>query len=653
MRLIITVILTITCLTSIGQSLEAGYGESGAVLYYHGPLPLPERSVIERTDASGGTKIFKLKQAASEIEILVNGKNVPAVHNYLTKLDNNAIKHLGEVLQKAKNTTEINMYSLPSVAFGCGLALRDSTVKGGISYTYQLKINDKPTGAPKIVNYDSQNNLAKPLITGKTTGDTNIKLGWYIPENNQKDVLGFVTYRSEPLAEKYVPLITLQGFQKQTDSLIAIVRDTTTHLVGSWNYAIRLVDRFGAVGPASQPIMAHNYPPESLPRVTNFKAVGAEDKPVINLSWDLQNAFRVGSLKLYRSRFPDKDYVLVKEFAATDTTTTDYILDVMEAHFYFLEILDLGGEPDLRSVITPAISQYQPEAYPISEITAEPKEKGILISWRGHVPADRGYYILRMEGFSDSLRVISSFIPATTDTAVYSYFDKDPSLRGDRNYTYGVISESHGYQKSEVLLTASARPNIPVHVPVPQHLSLRLHDDESGFSLTWRDVAEDGYNNLFGYRVYFRNNALDDFKEFTTELILPDTNWINLPFVTIDTEWTVKTFDVFGNESVFATPVKYEDPFFYEFGPRYLRTESMENHVEIRWNNTSPGRITGFKLYKSDGTNEPELVRTFTPNELNFNVEFPAENEVHYYSIVATDKNNVLSKNSEWVVVNR
>jgi hypothetical protein len=653
MRLIITVILIITCLALKGQSLEAGYGESGVVLYYHGPLPLAEKTVIERTDASGAVKSFKMKQAASEIEILVNGKYVPTVHHYLTKLDNKGIKHLWEVLQKAKNTSAINLYSLPTVAFGCGLALRDSTVKNGVTYSYQLKVNDQPSGNPVSVAIDIKNNLAQPLIAGKSTSDANTRLGWYIPSDNQKDVLGYITYRSEPLAEKYLPLVTLQGFQKQSDSLIAIVRDTTTHLVGSWNYAIRLVDRFGAVGPASQPIMAHNYPPESLPRVTNFKAVGAKDKPVINLSWGLQNAFRVGSLKLYRSRFPDKDYVLVKEFAATDSSATDYILDVMEAYFYYFEILDLGGEPNLRSTITPAISQYKPEAYPISELEAEPKEKGILITWRGHVPADRGYYVLRMEGFSDSLLVISSFIPATADTAVYSYFDKDPSLRGDRHYTYGIISESHGYQKSEALLTASARPNIPVHVPVPQHLSLRLHDDESGFSLTWRDVAVNGYNNLFGYRVYFRNNASEDFKEFTTELILPDTNWINLPFVKIETEWTVKTFDVFGNESVFATPVKYEDPFFYEFGPRYLRTESMENHVEIRWNNTSPGRITGFKLYKSDGTNEPELVRTFTPNELNFNAEFPAENEVHYYSIVATDKNNVLSKNSEWVIVNR
>jgi len=635
------------------QSLEAGRGEDGVIVYYHGPLPLSEGAQIVRTDQSGKTKSFKLVQSGSEIDVLRNGQNISAVHKYLLPFGKEAAIHVWKILKSAKNTADIEMYNLPSVAFSCGLALRDSSAKENINYTYQLKVNGQNVGNEVSVNNNSNSKLLAPLALGSSTAEASAKLGWYIPQETRGNILGFISYRSQPLAEKYSPLITLQGFQNQTDSLIAIVRDTTTHLVGSWNYMIRLVDRFGAVGPPSQPIMAHNYPPESLPTIRKFQAKGDSKLPVVNLSWKLHNAFRVSSLKLYRSRFPDKDYVLVKELSPADSVATDYILDVMEAYFYFLEIEDLGGEKNLRSVITPAVSEYKPESFPVAEVTAEPKEKGILVTWRGHIPNDRGYYVLRMEGFSDSLKTISGFIPASTDTAVYSYFDKDQTLRGDRHYTYGVVSESHGYLKSDVEVTASARPNIPLHVPVPQTLSLRQHDDESGFSLTWRHVASEEYNNLFGYRIFYRKNANANFIEFTKQLILADTNWIELPPFLPETEWAVKAYDIFGNESVLSKPVQFNDPFYLEFGPRYLRADLLEDLVEIRWNNTAPHRIAKFELYRSTDDKEPQLLKTFNADELNFQTQYPDEESIHYYYLVAIDKNNAVSKASESIMITR
>jgi hypothetical protein len=650
---IITVLMLSLSAAVCAQNLEAGRGEGGVILYYHGPLPLGGEAEIVRTDQSGQSKSFKIYPSKNEKEVFENSRNIPAVHKFLNQLDKDGAAHVWKMLQSAKNTTDINMFRLPSVAFGCGLALRDSTAKITENYSYQLLVNEQKLGSAVKVNANEDTKLYSPVKVGRSTKDASVRMGWIVPKESQLNLLGFVTYRSEPLAEKYSPLITLQGFQNQTDSLIATVRDTTTHLVGSWNYVIRLVDRFGAVGPPSQPIMAHNYPPESLPRVVKFKAKGQSNLPAVNLSWRVENAFRVRNLKLYRSRFADKNYELIKELAPTDTSTVDYIVDVMEAYFYFIEIGDIGGEENLRSVMTPAISQYKTEAFPVSEIEAAPKEKGILVTWRGHIPNDRGYYVLRMEGFSDSLKIISNFIPASTDTAVYSYLDKDASLRGDRNYTYGVMSESHGYLKSEVLLTASARPNIPIHVPVAQSLRLRPHDDESGYSLSWQHVSNSEYNNLFGYRVYYRKNPNSNYIEFTTHLILPDTNWIELPVFTPETEWAVKTFDVFGNESDFSNSVKVNNPFYYDFGPKYLRAEPLENVVELRWNNTSPERITGFKLYRTDGKNEPELIKGFKPDELSFNVELPDDDIVHYYQIVAFDKHNAPSTPSEWVIVSR
>jgi hypothetical protein len=640
-------------LLSAQMKLEAGVGQKGVVVFYHGGLPLPDKCKLIREDAFGKTTEWKMEVASSERDVINNYEGIPDVFRYLLPLSSSAPKEISAALNKANHTDEVKFYEVTSIALASGLAVYDEAGNKDCQYRLVqgenvLVQNTRPTLAGDWSNYTAKS-------VGQNDQQKNVRLGWFVPESMREMLQGVIIYRGKPFENKFEPLETLRGFQRQGDSLIATVRDTTTHMMGSWHYGIRMINKYGAASAMSDLVLAHNYPPGSRPWFQTFRATGSSSAPQIEVTWKIGNTLRARAVNLYRSRKADGPFDLIYTAAPSDTIYQDPIQDVMEAYFYYLQVEDLAGDTNIVSVTYPAVCEFKPLALPVSRITCDTLGKNIRISWEGNGLGDRGYYIARTEGYDEkTLRIVSPFVPTDKSKILYEYIDKDTTLRGDRYYTYGVISESHGYKQSEIIATASARPNKPLYVPAPASVHIRKDDIGLGAMLTWQHVVSEQYDRHFGYRVYSRKTGSSAaFSEMTNQMILLDTNWLSISKADPTQEYAVRAIDMYGNKSALSIGAGLTDVFENDFGPRYLRSEEIDtNLAELRWNKPANERAASYQIYMTDGESDPIVIGKFDLDTTNYKVTKPAAPNTHYYFIVAIDQEGKSSSASDWVTVN-
>jgi hypothetical protein len=365
--------------------IEAGQSQQGNLIYYHGPLPLAAETELVRIETSGKETAFALKMPSSLKDLQRNAAQMPRVFDYLLSLRPESAAKLFDMLATTTHTDKLQAYPLPTVAFACGLALHDDKAPSGS--TYRLRIGGQwigDTANPATANPAFA--TARATALGQGDHSKNVRLGWLVPANVKEKLLGAVVYRSRPFADKFEPVQMLRGFQTQSDSLIATARDTTTRTLGSWHYAIRLIDRYGAASAASELIMAHNYPSDSQPMFTAFKAIGRNDKPAVDLTWQLDNAFRARTINIYRSRHFDGPYIRIATLSPQTASYTDAVDELMEAYFYQLEAEDLAQEATFKSARHPAVSEFRPAAMPATELTLDSIGRDLRLTWRGTPP---------------------------------------------------------------------------------------------------------------------------------------------------------------------------------------------------------------------------------------------------------------------------
>jgi len=639
-----------------GQHLEVGSGHLGIVVYYHGILPGENYQVeVIRSGAGVEQMSWNLKAVRSVVGLSENKDRLPWLFEGMLPLEDKALSLLAQRMDKAENTADIPFYMSPNVAFPVGLAILDTLVRKQQSYNYSLQINGQNVGEPISILHNPDEKIKwMPRANGASHNELQIKSIWLIPEKHINDVYGFVTYRSAPFSDKFDRVFGLSVFTGSQDSIFAIFRDSTLPVEGVYHYFIQTVDRFGALGPVSEYVQGSNFPAGTEPIVTYFKAHGKRDQPYIELKWRLANSWRARSLALFKSRRFDGPYEKVSYLAPTDTAYIDIIEDVMESHFYYLEIDDFATNELSASAKVTSLSDFKIDAFPPEELSVSAEAEKIILVWRSAGKVDRGYYVLRTEGYGDDYSIISDFIPANPDMTEYTYVDSSSALAGNKYYSYAIISESHSYTLSEPSEPVSIRPDVKLFVPTPSQLSIRKNDfDESG-TLIWEDLSS-RHDDFCCYRVFARNKETQDsFRLLTEEFLLFETNFYQIDKIDPNLEYTVKAYDIFENESTFASPVFYEEVFGNFFGPSLLMGGSDNDGILIRWADPQNTRVVRYELFRTeDESVAPKSVAKLSKDTLQYLDTATTQGNYYYYFLVAYDANDRPGRPSEWIAVLR
>jgi len=387
--------------------------------------------------------------------------------------------------------------------------------------------------------------------------------------------------------------------------------------------------------------------------LVTFTATGLSDQPAIRLNWRIRNAWRIRSLALYRSREFDGPYELLRYVPPRDTTYLDHVDDVMESYFYHFVIEDIALSEPIVTIRAAALSDYPWPAEIPDSVAAVVNGPEITIHWKRAGFQDRGYYVMRTQGFGEPNQLVSELIRVVEGQEYYEWTDTTAAMSPEHTYGYGVISESIGYVQSELSEVVHARPDVPIHVPAPRDLRISRTGDTT-FLLSWSDHSSDETIHHLGYRVYQRDDTVEDgYRVLTSEMLLFETNWIELSNITLEDTFVVKAYNIFGDESVYSLPASLHDPFFYRFGPEYLMGQNEEEGIRVRWNRPLRSNITGYTLYRI-GEDE-RMVQVATPDADETSLLDTQVNpgETYYYFITAHESAGMSSMASELLNITR
>lgn len=643
------------------QSLEAGYGHFGAMIYWQGSLPKQGKAEIRRTGSSQDRRdnlSWTIRLPESPDAFLNNVRKIPPVYEGLFPFTEKSATFYVEKLQQVSTTATLPTANVPNVLFAIGLGIWDTTLVSGQTYQYQIYIDDMPVGEPvKVEASISEVYDWMPTYFAATNDELIIRCKWKIPYERKSEVYSYLAYRTAPFQPDYQLHRGIESFAVSGDTIIAVFMDTLSRQTpGIYQYVIRPVNRFGLLGPVSEYAIGSNFPPAAEPIMTYMKATGQKDQPKINVEWRLNNPWRIRTMRLYRSRSYDGPYALLAHVAPDESPYVDAIEDVMESYFYYFEMDDIvpRAEPLVTAKVT-SVSDYVWPAQAPDSIFAEVDGKAITIHWKRGGFQDRGYYVLRATGYGDpdSSQIVSPFIHVTGDSLWYSWSDTSSLLTPDNAYTYAVISESIGYDKSLPSKSVTAQQKVKQFMPPPKDLKLtRLHDET--FLLRWSDLSADETLNHLGYRVYKKDkSAKVEFVTVHDTMLFFESNYIELQGVTPEDEFVVKAFNIFGDESVYSESVSLAEPFFYRFGPQYLMGKNEETGIQVRWNKPLRDDISGYVIYRMNENEKPTRVATPGVEETTWLDTKVKNGETYYYFITAQSAGRMESEASEVLTITR
>jgi len=129
--------------------------------------------------------------------------------------------------------------------------------------------------------------------------------------------------------------------------------------------------------------------------------------------------------------------------------------------------------------------------------------------------------------------------------------------------------------------------------------------------LYWENLFEKD-ETIEGYKVY-RKKLGDVRNEFIAlfDTLLPPkrNNFVDItPAEGNDYEYSVKAFDMFGNESNFSSSIKISIPEVPILPPAGLSAISIDEGIKISWQPTSQQNNKGYKIYRYERGEEPKEI---------------------------------------------
>lgn len=642
-----------------GQSLEIGYGHFGTMVYWEGEFPAGDNIEIVRTPEEGNGEELRwtiLPAQSAEEFLRFAEERTPSVFKGLIPFNEESASYYTEKFARESDADKVTLTRAPNILFALGLAVWDTTTVQNTGYRYRILVDGNPVDEGETLETVlTREDNWQPTFHSTSHNEPVIRSRWYIPDENRGDVYTFLAYRSPPFETEYRLAGGFRGFEAAGDSLLAAFTDTTLARPGVYHHVIRPVNRYGKMGPVSEYAQGANFPPEAEPMVTDMNAVGLEDRPAIRLEWRVENPWRIRTMALYRGRKFDGPYELVRHFSPEDNSYLDPVDEVMEAWWYYFELIDIARPDPIESVKIPAITDYSWPAMVPDSMAAVVDGPEITIQWKRAGYQDRGYYVLRTQGFGDPDQMVSEFIHTVEGQDHYEWTDTTAAHEPGHTYTYAVISESIGYEKSELSEIVHARPDVPIFVPAPTDLKLRRTGD-STFLLSWSDYSSDENLHHMGYRVYQKDDRADDgFRLITPEMLMFETNSLELEEITPADTFVVKAFNIYNDESDYSLPTALHDPYFYHFGPEYLTGRNEGEGIRVQWNRPLRENIAGYTLYRIGNENEQieQVAKLDDPSRTDWLDRQVNPGQTYYYFITAQDSTGLTSEASKLLNIQR
>jgi len=492
----------------------------------------------------------------------------------------------------------------PAGLIAAGVGYYDKTVEKGKHYFYRIRVkspdgsvlNERTTGD---FLYTADEQLPKPGFMFAKEQLERISLNWaYVPKKQPGNIKLFRRNEGE---NSYNEIPYTGGYQVKGDSVYLSLTDTLVKPMSVNRYYMQAYDWLGNAFPLSDTAEARAYSPISAPMIRMLSTTALPGIHAIRLSWPALNVKWVKGIVLFRSNSMGGRYFPVATLSASDTSFTDKVPRFNENYWYFAIVVNRfgNGMPSTRVF----------ETVPGSSVPLQPGQpvltsvsNSVLISWKRPGGIITGYYVYRGYGFHDTLQQLSILIPSD------SLHFRDTTAVPGNAYRYSVAAAGEGNGLS--LQSDPSAIQLPSNgkVSVPRDLSYR--NEGSRIILFWSDLLlEDG--RVGGYIVYRRSEGESGFKKLTQKPLSALSNTYSDTLFTRGKiqEYTISSVDTKGVESS-RSPVLEVATELPERSPLegIAAFNTSDGAVLIKWPVVRDPTVTGYKIFRFAGTEEPVCI---------------------------------------------
>lgn len=540
------------------------------------------------------------------------------------------------------------------IRLALGVSYLDKQIEPNTNYVYKISKLDRYGNVLESFTTNEisfpgiyQNN---PLnIFSKETTEKFIKLTWkadaaYSPAR-------FKVFRRENFQGGFEQINPIRIYNSDESTITVTIVDSTVTANSTYEYFLLPVDYYQNEGIASDTVTVAAFSFNKIFPPYDIKVTEADSIGGLKISWKLDNQQAITSIKIFRSVYSDKEFKELDEVTGFDSVYTDRTAQPMVKYFYYLQLNDQFGEVPLQSAKVFGLYQSKEIPPPPFNFYADTTSVGVKLVWIKPDEFVNTYHIYRNLGGDENLselKVIQSL------DSVVQFLDTSSTLKGNIVYYYSVRAENTSSNLSNFSDTVQVFAKVKTTINSPK--DLKGYSLEGKVFLYWENLFEKD-ETIEGYRVYRRNagDIKNDFIALFDTLISPKQNNF------VDTsategknyEYSVKAFDIFGNESALSSSIKISTTETPILPPSGLTAVNMDNGIMISWQPALQENISKYRIYRYERGVEPKLISSVTKDVSEYLDKSVSEGSLYFYFVSAVNANGIESIPSDEVGIHR
>jgi fibronectin type 3 domain-containing protein len=566
------------------------------------------------------------------------------------------LKVIWDKAQKNKRIDSLKYLGNPLVVrIAFGVCYLDKDVEQNEKYSYRvtkLDVIGKESESfySNVVSFPPIISKGKIVFVNKETSEKSIQLTW---ENVDARFARIKVFRQTNFTSGYSEISTEKYFSSIKEKNIISIIDTLVYPNDVYQYFLIPVDYYQNHANSTDTLTVAAFSFNSIIPPYNIKVTGLDSLGALKLDWKLDQADKILSTKIFRSKMSDSGFVEIAELPSTTTSFIDRTAEPMIKYFYYLQLNDQFGEVPYKTA--KVFGLYKSNAIPMTPMNlhSTKSEKGVKLIWEQPEQSINVYHVYRNFDESLTLHELTSIV---SNDSLVQFVDTSSSLKSTKYFYYSVRSENASNILSEFSDTISVVPVSNQKLNPPK--DLKGYADETGVILYWQNMfAEDP--TISGYQVfrkYVSNNSKAEFKPVIDSILSPKQN----NFVDVSSkefgnyEYAVKVYDIFGKESDLCSSISINILSEAVLVPSGITAISIDEGIKISWQISSLNKIKEFVLYRYMRGEESKNIATITSNKpLEFIDASAKIDNLYFYFLKSVSELNMESDPSEEVGIRK
>jgi hypothetical protein len=436
---------------------------------------------------------------------------------------------------------------------------------------------------------------------------------WQCPY--QGDILGFKVYRSIEFAGAYEEVPVAKSLSVDQDTMIFIMRDTTSDRPGLYQYRITLLDIAGNESPPSYSFRLPNLQKVPYPEAYVY-ATGLDSIRAIRVDWRISNPERIRTVELQRRFSKEDEFTQIAILSPKDSTYLDFVPKVRDNYNYRIVLHDLILTQPIYSIPVFSVSLQEEAAF--ANIRMEQVDSNTTPTIRIAIDEEmylQGFYIFHGKNYEPSdMNQVSDFIPYTGESPIIW---KDTSSYGQSMgvHAYTLTLVSDGFVKTPlkdtIFITRMDKPELPE----PIIFRMQLDEKQTG-TIAWHlkpyEKAQVRHFNVFKVSGTKKERTL-------IQTVDAQLNYLKIPKADPGVFYQVQAVHWMGAEGPLSSPVQLQEISNPVRGPEALWLKIEKSNPVICWVPTTDHRIKQFEVYRMlDNQKKSEKIATLTANESTY-----------------------------------